>query len=114
MKIDCIEKAIESGMTLHTWDDKESSGLWLALADDKEDLADIQLFSSKGLEENVWLKNFAHSRSDDLTIVLADSLEIGLEIMDAKLKEMPSQIYDPTSSVRQDLRKVFRTISDNL
>lgn len=113
MKLDFIEKAVESGMILHTWDDNQSSGIWLLLADSNEDAKAIQALSEKGSKENEWLKDFAHGKGDEITLVLSDSLDLGLQTMEVRLSEMSEDIFHKDSLARKELNQIYHAIKIN-
>lgn len=114
MQLDCIEKAIDSGLILHTWEDKQSSGVWAAMADEQSHLSSIQELSKRGLKENIWLKNFTHGEGNELLIALSETFESALNVLESRLQEMSNKIYEKDGEYRAYLCSIYATMDDNM
>ncbi len=110
MLLENIERALSAGLALQTWDDNQSSGVWAALGGDMDALNSVQSFSKEGLQQNIWLKNFVQGEGSETLIVLADSFETALSVIETRLDSLPNDIYDEQSKYRQSLEAVYKSI----
>ncbi len=114
MLLESIERVVESGMSLQTWEDSQSSGVWAVLGDDRDVINDIVTLSNSGLRENIWLKNLVYSDEDKILIVLAETFELALKILDTKIQSMPKQIFQKGSKERERLSEVYNALSTSV
>jgi hypothetical protein len=115
MKIDIVEGMITAGMLLKSWDDSQSSGIWVALGDNDFLLGELQSKLNSGLQDNVELKTYFQGHGYWLPIALTDSLECSLKLLELKLKEMPKKIVDKEGDYRKEVAIAYKIITeDNL
>lgn len=110
MLLENIERALSSGLVLQTWDDNQSSGIWAALGGNMDTLNSIQFFSKEGLQQNIWLKNFVQGEGSETLIVLADSFDTALSVIENRLDSLPNDIYAEQSRYRQSLEAIYKSI----
>jgi hypothetical protein len=110
MKIDVVEGMIASGMILRSWDDPQSSGIWVALGDDELLLDALQEKVNGGLQDNIELKTYFQGSGAWLPIAITNSLICSLKVLELKLKEMPTNIVDKSSDYRKKWDIALKTI----
>jgi hypothetical protein len=110
MKIEVIEGLILSGMSLVSWDDTQSSGVWVALTEEDFDFMPLQRKVNESLRSNVELKTYFQAGGLWLPIAISDSLDGALVALEVKLSEMPIAIKEKGSKYRTKAQIAYDAI----